>query len=650
MCGIAGYSKNSPSDIFLKDNINLKKALNNLLHRGPDNSGIFEDNASGVALAHSRLSILDLSELGNQPMYAYDKQLVIVFNGEIYNFQELKSELELKGYKFLTNTDTEVLLNIYLNEGESMLSRLNGIFAFAIWNKISKKLFIARDALGVKPLYYYNEKKDFFFSSEIKSLLMMTPEITGVDEASLQRYLTFNWCPHRGTPLRSVSKFLPGEAMIVFEGQIERQWSWYKLPVFRTNIKPNLNFSDAIVETRNLLRKAVHRQMIADVPIGAFLSGGLDSSAVVALAREKNSNIRCFTIEIKGGTQEDGFIDDLPYAKNVAKYLKVPLDIIQIEPKQMAYDLERIILHLDEPISDPASLNVLYISELARQKGIKVLLSGIGGDDLFAGYRRHRALMFDSCLSWFPSPLRHFFSKITKKLDQRRTLNRRLAKFFNNSHFNESDRLVNYFRWINLEDLKEIYTNEFKLAILESKAEEPILDFLKEIPPTTDRLERMLALEQRFFLSDHNLIYTDKMSMAAGVEVRVPFLDLDLINFAGQLPNKFKQFGGQGKWILKKAMESYLPKDVIYRSKSGFGAPLRKWIFGELNELVGDLLSHESLKKRGFFKPLAVQKMILDNKKGKIDSSYTIFSLLCIEIWCRNFIDKKPYIGADKKS
>lgn len=635
MCGIAGYLKKSTLT-----SINLNLVLDKLSHRGPDDSGIFEDKNSGIGLAHTRLSILDLSTSGHQPMFSLDKNLVIIFNGEIYNFKELRVELEQKGIIFRGHSDTEVLLNLYLSEGEKMLSRLNGIFALAIWNKITKNLLVARDAFGVKPLYYSNQNKEFFFASEIKALLQMLPEIGSIDEASIQRYLTFIWCPHRGTPLRSVHKLLAGEAIILNDGHIVRQWNWYQLPVFRSNIKSIMTYNDAVKGTYNHLRNAVHRQMVADVPVGAFLSGGLDSSSVVALAREKNPNIHCFTIESEIEAKE-GFVNDLPYAQSTAEFLKVPLHIVKIDSKNMAYDLERMVIQLEEPIADPASLNVLYISQLARHHGIKVLLSGLGGDDLFTGYRRHQALMLAHWWSWLPNVVQSGLSKMTKRLDQRYAFGRRLNKLLNNATLSGDERLVNYFRWINLKDLQGIYSDNFYKALVGSKAESPMVDFLKTIPSNTSQLERMLALEQRFFLTDHNLLYTDKMSMAAGVEVRVPFLDLDLVDFAAQIPNQFKQRGQEGKWILKKAMETHLPLKVIYRSKSGFGAPLRKWIRHELRELLGDLLSKDSLQRRGLFNPMSVQKMIKDNQIGKIDASYTLLSLLCVEIWCRNFIDKK---------
>lgn len=606
-------------------------------HRGPDGSGLYVNKTAGIGLGHTRLSILELSPLGHQPMLSDDGQVALVFNGEIYNFRELRKELKVKGYFFRGCSDTEVLLNLYLDQGEAMLTHLNGIFAFAVWDGRKRSLFLARDAVGVKPLYYAESGGQFSFASEIKALLHLAPEARVLDQVALHRYLSFLWCPGEGTPLKSVRKLAPGHAMVVRNGQIERRWRWYQLPAMLP-VDPLRDQQAAIKSTAAQLKRAVTRQMVADVPVGAFLSGGLDSSAVVALAREQKPDIHCFTIEAKGG-QEAGATDDLPYARKVAKHLGVPLDVVQIEASRMAGDLEQMVAQLDEPLADPAPLNVLYISRLAREQGIKVLLSGAGGDDLFTGYRRHRALSLERYWRWLPLRVRRALSGLGGRLDQRQAWARRLAKVLDGVALEGDVRLVNYFRWAGEQRLRALYTPVFRQALGEEDAAAPMLDFLQQMPQGTESLERMLALEQRFFLADHNLTYTDKMSMAAGVEVRVPFLDPELVELAAHIPSSFKQKGAEGKWVLKKAMEPYLPQEVIYRPKTGFGAPLRRWMCHDLRELLGDLLSEESLRRRGLFDPAAVQQLIAGNDSGRVDASYTLLSLLCIEIWCRCFLD-----------
>lgn len=643
MCGILGFSGTFAPNFLLA-------GLSAIRHRGPDDFGIYTESEAGVGLGHARLSILDLSPLGHQPMLSDDGCVVLVFNGEIYNFRELRAELETQGHQFRGQSDTEVLLHLYLAQRSAavgsedglaaMLRRLNGIFALAIWDSDREALLLARDALGVKPLYYSFTESGMQFASEIKAL---QPEPHALDASALDRYLSFLWCPGEGTPSSHVRKLGPGEAMWVKQGVIQERFTWFQLPVFGRNAaatasQSSLSKAEVIRSTEQHLRQAVHRQMVADVPVGAFLSGGLDSSSVVAFAREQNPDIRCFTIEATGA-DEEGIADDLPYARRVAAHLQVPLEVVRIDAARMAEDLPAMVAQLDEPLADPAPLNVLYISRLAREQGIKVLLSGAGGDDLFTGYRRHRALMSEGIWSWLPRPARTGLERLTSGLDQHRPLFRRLRKLFNGASLDGDARLVNYFRWVDQRDLMSLYTPEFRAALGDGHAEDPMLAFLAELPPQTSRLERMLALEQRFFLTDHNLNYTDKMSMAVGVEVRVPFLDLELVDFAARIPNRLKQRGSEGKWVLKKAMEPYLPSDVIYRPKSGFGAPLRRWMRVELRDLLADVLGPLSLRQRGLFDPTAVQRLIQANDLGKIDASYTLLSLMCIELWCRRFVD-----------
>ncbi len=643
MCGISGYSHGLG---FGVDSFALRASIEALAHRGPDDSGVLEDVEHGIGLGHTRLSILDLSSLGHQPMTSEDKRVALVFNGEIYNFREVRTELELEGHVFRGHSDTEVLLRLYLacrskgDDFSTALRRLNGIFAFALWDAERGALLLARDAFGVKPLYYSLLDGCLAFASEIKALFALSPALGVIDYASIDRYLTFLWCPGEGTPLKAVRKLGPGEALWVRDGRIEKHLVWYTLPQFR--VRPfMLSETEAIKGTFQHLRRAVQRQLIADVPVGAFLSGGLDSSSVVAFAREFNPDIRCFTIASEGGTDK-GVVDDLPYAIRVAKYLQVPLEVVTVDSAKMAQDLVAMVVQLDEPLADAAALNVLYICKLAREHGVKVLLSGSGGDDLFSGYRRHRALMIEPYWNWLPKSVRLGLERLLQGFDQRTPFGRRLIKAFSGCSLDSEGRLINYFRWIRRSDLAALYSAEFRAALSDSAAERPMIDFLADLPPSVEPLERMLALEQRFFLTDHNLVYSDKMSMAVGVELRVPFLDLDLVEFAYSIPSNLKQRGTVSKWILKKAMEPLLPQDIIHRPKSGFGVPIRRWMRLELRDMLDDILSERSLRHRGIFDPAAVQRLIADNDSGKKDAGYTLHSLLCIETWCREFLDKSP--------
>ena len=638
MCGILGYSGSFNPAV-------LDAGLHTIAHRGPDDSGVFVDRASGTGLGHVRLSILDLSALGRQPMRSENETAVIVFNGEIYNFRELRAELETKGHVFRGHSDTEVLSALYQARGERMLDALDGIFAFAIYDRAEQSLLLACDAMAVKPLYFTEGQKGFGFASELKALPVCTDSAVALDVTALYRYLGFLWSPGGATPLKGVSRLGPGEALRVKNGRVLRRWRWAASTWSDSSVMPAP--AAAIEQVQAALRTAVQRQMVADVPVGAFLSGGLDSSAVVAMAKEISPGMDCFTIDT--GAADAGVTDDLPYARRVAKHLGVELHEIRVDSARMAADLEQMVWHLDEPLADPAPLNVLYISRLARQHGMKVLLSGAGGDDLFTGYRRHRALLFERYWAWLPTSARAALRRISGGLGRSGASGRRAAKAFAYADWPEAQRLTGYFLWAAPGQLASLFAPEHRAALTREAMIAPLENYLATLPAGLPPLQRLLALEQRFFLADHNLLYTDKMAMATGVEVRVPFLDNDLVRLANTLPSGIKQRGAEGKWILKKAMEPFLPHDVIYRPKSGFGAPLRRWMRHELRELLGDLLSADSLKRRGLFDPRAVQQLITRNEREQVDGAYTLLSLLCIEIWCRTFLDSRPPIYKEEQ-
>jgi len=631
MCGIIGFQGDVPIE-------SLQDGMQAIAHRGPDDSGFFFDPQASVGLGHVRLAIIDLSPLGHQPMEALDGEVQLVFNGEIYNYRELRRDLQARGVTFRSQSDTEVLLQLYLADGPAMLPRLNGIFAFAIFDKRTATTFLARDGLGVKPLYFSATPGAFAFCSELKGLLHVLPNAPELDLVALHRYLTYLWCPGDGTPLRNVRKLGPGEALFVRSGAIVKHWQWYQLPIVQ-GVARDLTLAEAVTGTADTIRAAVHRQLVADVPVGAFLSGGLDSSAVVAFARERAPDIRCFTIEVGGGA-ESGTTDDLPYARMVAKHLGVRLEVVEVDAAAMAASLPNMVAQLDEPVADPAPLNALFISQLARETGIKVLLSGAGGDDLFTGYRRHQALALERWWSWLPRRGRAAIEATAARLDQRSPWSRKLGKLTSGATLEGDERIANYFAWIREDVLLALYSPEARACIARHRAAEPLLAFLQTVPPAAPRLERMLALEQRFFLSDHNLMYTDKMSMAVGVEARVPLLDLEVVEFAARVPTRFKQRGVHGKWVFKKAMEPSLPKAAIYRPKTGFGAPVRRWMRHDLRELLGEALGPEAVASRGIFDPSAVARLIAQNDRGEADASYTLLSMLSIELWCRHFVDR----------
>ena len=625
MCGIAGgYGR---LDIKV-----LEEMAQKMSHRGPDYLSFSSIN--NVHLAHARLSIIDLSSDSNQPMWDSQSRACIVFNGEIYNYRELRKELEDKGVTFRSQGDAEVLLNLYLEEGENCLNKLSGIFSFAIWDTQNEHLFIARDNYGVKPLYYAVTSEGFYFASEIKSLLCVESVQSGINLDSLFRSLVFLWSPGEETLIKDIKKVKPAHFMIVKAGKIvryEKYWDW---PAYNPDASiDSLEHQDHIV---NALSSAVKEQLVADVKVGSFLSGGLDSSLLVALAKQNlESGIRCFTIDSGSADQaKDGFEDDLPYAKKVASYLDVELDVLKVTP-DITQLLPKMIYHLDELQADPAPLNVLLICEQAKKQGVKVLLSGAGGDDIFTGYRRHYAVKAEKYWAWLPKPARSILKSVSAVLPKGHAVPRRISKAFQYADLSADQRLLSYFFWLD----PSVALGLFKYPEQVSKAPfQFIYDELAKVE-TDDPVERMLVLEQKYFLVDHNFNYTDKMSMATGVEVRVPFLDKRVADAASKVPSALKQEGRIGKSILKKAAGKFLPQDVIYRPKSGFGAPLRTWLKNDLSEFVDTLLSADTINRRGIFNAEKVQQLLDDDRAGRADYSYPIFALLCFEIWCQQFLD-----------
>ena len=633
MCGIGGFF--GSFDGGLLEQMSLRIA-----HRGPDDKGILRDSVNGIGLVHQRLSIQDLSPAGHQPMWTKDNSVCIVFNGEIYNFQELRVELQKDGYVFTGNSDTEVLLNLYLKEGEKLLSKLNGIFAFAIWDKRVKKLFLARDGVGAKPLYYSETNSGFLFASEIKALLVYPEVSRELSPQAIYSHLTYLWCPAPNTILSGVKKLKAGHAMTISEGHIQKIWQYYDLP-YNGSINNDISVKEAKEQVAEKIYTAVKRQLISDVPVGAFLSGGLDSSSIVAFAKKINPSkpFKCFTIDFDNSSGNlDGMSQDLPYAKRVAKHLNVDLDVVHVK-SDIINRLEDMIYYLDEPQADPAAINTMLICELAKEQDIKVLLSGTGGDDIFTGYRRHYALSQEKLWDWMPNLMRQGLAGVSKKLPIGHPILRRLSKAFSYANLENNNRLVSYFFWLNPTMGLSLFSDEFKSELSDYSPASPLLSTLSSYKGDDSKLNKLLYLEGKHFLADHNLNYNDKMSMASGVEVRVPLLDQDLIALATSLPLDFKQHGKIGKWIFKQAMEPYLPKDVIYRPKTGFGVPLRYWLNNQLKPLVNDVLSFENLSSRGIFNPKNIANLLKLDQAGKIDAAYPIFSIICIELWCRIFID-----------
>jgi asparagine synthase (glutamine-hydrolysing) len=658
MCGIVGFQGAFTAPL-------LERMTDAVAHRGPDGAGsalLAVEGQPLTALGHRRLAIIDLSEGGHQPMTVVADEpggaqegLTLVFNGEIYNYRELRAELAAAGHAFRSNSDSEVLLHLYERDGLGMLAKLNGIFAFAIHDaRLTNRpegvergaLFIARDQLGVKPLYYAQTARGLLFGSEIKALLCDRQLSREIDPAALHYMLAYLWTPAPQTVLAAVQKLEPGFAMLVQSGRVKRKWCYYDVPYDGTRVLTG--FEQTAETVASCLETAVRRQLVSDVPVGAYLSGGLDSTAIVAMMRraQPDQRITCFTIDFPAHANSEGNPPDLPYARRAARHLGVDLVEVMMEPSAIGRLPEMVAL-LDEPQADPAPINALLIAERARAMGIPVLLSGVGGDDLFSGYRRHWALSFERTWSWLPRPARCGLQALAsaaangERFGQSQPALRRLAKMFAYAGEDADRRLISYFWWSTERLRRGLYSDDFGARLAEVDTAAPLLRSLARIGSERDPLQQLLYLESKHFLADHNLNYTDRAGMAAGVEVRVPLLDVDLVRLATRIPAEFKQQGRTGKAIFKRAMEPYLPREIIYRPKTGFSAPLRRWLRHELRETVDDVLDPATVRRRGFFDPAAVSRLVAQDRAGAVDGAYTIFALICVELWCRRFLDDR---------
>lgn len=631
MCGIAGgVGINDPQ---------IDKVKLSISHRGPDSNGSFCEDE--LFLVHTRLAIQDLSDQANQPMFSEDGRYVIVFNGEIYNHQDIRKRIGT-GASFRSTGDTETVLMSYIHFGEHCLNMLNGIFAMAIYDRQKRELFIARDQFGVKPLYiYFDDRDKLMFSSEIKTFLDFDISTTLSAEA-LANYLTYLWSPGTLTPFKNVTKLLPGHYLRIDVGKkiSVNPVKYYQLDF--NGIYSDQSEDELVDELEKKLLKAVERQMLSDVPVGFFLSGGLDSSLLVAMARKLYPSmiLPCFTIDTSDLSRNEGFADDLHYAKIVAKHLNVDLHVVRAEV-DIVQDFDKMIWHLDEPQADAAPLNVFNISSFARNCGIKVLIGGAAGDDLFSGYRRHQALKYETYFKCIPLFIGKLIKGFANILPVDKTLFRRIRKITQYLDKNSEERLAGYFSWLDEDVMKSLFTEQFQQQLSGYSPLSFLIALNKDIPKESSLLNKMLYWEMKSFLVDHNLNYTDKLSMAVGVEARVPYLDKELVEFAIKIPPSLKLRDNETKYILKKVAERYLPKDVIYRPKTGFGAPVRKWITEDLKKTIDEKLSEIQIRKRGLFNYNAVQKLIKDNQAGKVDASYIIWGLLAIESWMTQFVDNR---------
>ena len=624
MCGIVG-AFNKEID---------RNVLDLIKHRGPDDTGWFEHKK--VTLGHVRLSIQDVSEMAHQPFLSKDGNTVMVFNGEIYNHWEIRKGLEEKGVAFKSTSDTETVLEGYLMYSTQIFEMLNGIFALCIYDLITEKAVLVRDRFGVKPLYYSFVKNEVQFSSELKTFKFDSNEL---DYESIANYIKFLWSPGKGTPSKEIKKMLPGEYCTISNDNGILSTVSEFIPTKQFDGTRHLATEEELIDRLDaLLVHAVQRQLLSDVPVGFFLSGGLDSSLLVAIARKLRPSepIQCFTIDTTTFAKSEGFSNDLDYARIVADHLDVKLEVV-LSDVDIAKDFDSMIWHLDEPQADPAPLNVLNISRRAAEMGFKVLIGGAGGDDVFSGYRRHQMLRYETKISKIPQFMLNVAGVFASLLKPSTPNKRRIKKILGTLRKPKKDRLFTYFDWLDWKTVKSLFRADVELRLNTIDEYSFFRSKIKDIPNEKDHLNQMLQLEMSSFLVDHNFNYTDKMGMAAGVEIRVPFLDNDLVDFSYRIPPELKLKNNVTKYILKKVAERYLPMEVIYRSKAGFGAPVRKWITEDLSELVESRLSRVNIEKYNIFDYSNVNALVESNKKGDIDASYSIWAILAIDSWVRQF-------------
>lgn len=590
-------------------------------------------------LGHRRLSIIDPSPRGAQPMSYADGRYWITYNGELYNYRELRRELRSDGFEFRSDCDTEVLLAMYVRDRERMLDRLNGMFAFAIWDTDRSELFLARDRVGVKPLYYAESDGKFVFASEVKALLPALPRVQLRREA-LPQYLTFLWVPDPDTLFEGIYKLPPGHWARFSGGTLDISRYWDATFPVDESLEP----AEAAGRVRDAVQGAVHRQMVSDVPLGAFLSGGLDSGAVVGTMRAQEADpLTTYTVGFAPEDLAHEIVpDDLKYARRLSRdwHLDYHERILQPDIVDL---LPRLVWHLDEPVADPAAIVTYLICAAARER-LTVILSGMGGDEVFAGYPRHLAAQLMRPVDVLPSGLRR---SVRAGLEGRLTMGRpgrlrgprrNLMKLLRGIDQSPIDRYLTYSSYYREEELAPLLSDELRAELGDPDPRRDHVAYA-QAASTDHWLNRILYVDMKTFLPCLNLTYTDKMSMAASTEVRVPLLDDEVISLAGTLPPALKLRRLTRKYVLKKAMEGVVPHDVIWRPKAGFGAPLRSWLVGDLRPMVDELLSPEAIAARGYFDPNAVQGLITENDAGRADNTLRIWALLVLEIWLRTFVD-----------
>ena len=632
MCGIAGWAnldskKPSPN----AGEAVLHSMCERMKHRGPDSEGLWLENS--VALGMRRLSIIDL-HTGEQPVYSEDKQTVVVMNGELYNFREVRRDLEKRGHKFETQTDTEILPHLYEEYGDAMVEHINGMFAFALWDKRNQKLLIARDRFGEKPLYYGVFGGKLIFASEPKVLLENPLVKAEINLDALRQYLSFDYVPAPHSIYKNINKLPAAHFLILEKGEVKTRRYW-NLSFHKNGNTPTVK--EAAARLKELLADSVRMRLVSDVPLGVLLSGGVDSSTVAAFAQKFSSEkVKTFSI----GFEEDSF-DESKFARQVAAHLDTEHYEDKLSVEKAADLISEIGTWLDEPMSDGSLLPTFLLSRFVR-KYVTVALGGDGGDEIFAGYPMYfghkMARVYDSIPTILRSsliePIVSNLPVSTKNL----SFDYKAKRFVAASKYDVVARHHSWFGSFSIDAQNDLLSEDV-LANAAGDIYKDARDLLKITDAPTE-IERMQFLDMNFYMAEDILTKVDRASMAVSLEVRAPFLDARVAEFAASLPLEYKLKGSKGKYVLKKAVEDLLPKEILRRPKKGFGIPIAEWLKNRLNPLLHDLLAPDRLKNQGLFNADFVQKLITEHEKNIASNHKQLWALLVFQLWFDNFLDK----------
>ena len=634
MCGICGKLEFSQG---AKVSVGLIKAMaDTIIHRGPDDEGFYVSGQIG--LGFRRLSIIDLSG-GHQPLSNEDGSLRVIFNGEIYNYRELRDRLLKKGHIFKTNTDTEVLVHLYEEHGEGLLRYLRGMYAFALWDEKSKSLMLARDRVGIKPIYYHLSPHSLIFASEIKAILADPTVQPEINTAVIDRFFSFYYVPGEETLLKGICKLAPGHYMVVNQAQAQIRQYWDLQFPDQTGDR---NLKTAEEELLNLLDETVRLHMISDVPVGFLLSGGVDSTAMLRLATGKtDQSISSYTV----GFSEPGVTDERPYARQAASACGSEHHEITITSKEFSDFLPQYMWHMEEPFCEPPAVALYYVSKFARQF-VTVLISGEGGDEAFAGYQNYRNLLWLERFKNLPGPFRQIFFGALSGIE-RLTHSDKLGYYstlanvpFDSYYYNRTFGPTALF---NCQSTAP-YSKEFAEHVSKQTSFSPVNKYLQKTAGE-DLLSRMLYVDTKTWLPGDLLLKADKITMANSLELRVPLLDHKVLEFAAALPSNFKVRGCTTKYILKKTLGGLVPKEILNRRKTGFPVPYELWLRTELKDWVHQVLSDQRTVERGYFEKSQIESLVAKNQQEG-GFSKEIFCLITLELWHRTFLDRKSLVLA----